>query len=85
MGAPEETKRAGGTVQPEDNRTIETSVDDTPDRVRGLWEALAFLETEAQAVAGNEVGLLVGCAREALERRWGGYPPPAPGRPGSFH
>ncbi|ABC24191.1 hypothetical protein [Rhodospirillum rubrum] len=59
--------------------------DDTPDRLRGLWEALAYLEQEAQSVGGAEVGVLVGCTRIALEKRCGGYPPPEPGRPDLLH
>ncbi|WP_413204427.1 hypothetical protein [Rhodospirillum sp. A1_3_36] len=67
-----------------DSAEIETP-DDGPDCVRGLWEALAYLETEALKVGGQEVSVLIGCARQSLERRWGGYPPPEPGRSSSFH
>ncbi|GEO80716.1 hypothetical protein [Pararhodospirillum oryzae] len=69
---------------PEDVRSEDDS--DTPDRIRGLWEALAYLEGEASRVGGSEVGVLIGCARLALERHWGGVAPPEPGqRMAGFH
>jgi hypothetical protein len=80
-------KTAGIEPMPQDGVDgVQTEVrDDGPDRVRGLWEALAYLETEALKVGGQEVSVLIGCARQSLERRWGGYPPPEPGRPSPFH
>lgn len=84
MGAREKTHTDTLATSRDEMDTVEI-VDDGPDRVRGLWEALAYLETEALKVGGQEISVLIGCARESLERRWGGYPPPEPGRPNPFH
>lgn len=69
----------------EGSLALDPPLSDIPDRIRGLWEALSYLETEAQRVGGAEVGILLGCARMALERRWGGSPPPEPGRAQGLH
>lgn len=79
------TKSADDQKVDLESETEDTVPDDGPDRIRGLWEALAYLETEALQVGGREVSVFIGCARVSLERRWGGSPPPEPGWPNPFH
>ncbi len=55
-------------------------------RLRGIWEALVYLEQESAELAGKEVALLVGCARAVLEEEAnGGAPPPLTGGPAAMH
>ncbi|GEO81937.1 hypothetical protein [Pararhodospirillum oryzae] len=48
------------------------------DQARLLWETLTHLEQEALAVVGKDVGMLIGCARLALEQQFGGFPGQGP-------
>lgn len=85
------TNKTDNTAMPPSSPTTEddiaaTQAADITDRLRGLWEALAYLEQEAgRVVTTPDVGILIGCARMALERHYGGAPPPEPGNRSLFN
>lgn len=50
-----------------------TQQDELRARARVIARQLREIEQEAEALGGRELFLVVSCAREVLERRWGRY------------
>jgi len=47
--------------------------DDPRSRARAISRQLREIEQQAEDLGGRELFLVVSCAREVLERRWGRY------------